>query len=101
MYCFCNFGISFAFFLNWIKNVCSKHVSLYSIVYMLRKIVHIIFFFAIRSAIPIFRILFSSGNSADLRLVRTYIEMALPGHRIEFLMSERNQVRADGNSNVS
>nr|XP_022313926.1 protein FAM135B-like isoform X7 [Crassostrea virginica] len=31
------------------------------------------------------------GNSADLRLVRTYIEMALPGHRIEFLMSERNQ----------
>ncbi|KAK3090321.1 hypothetical protein FSP39_010936 [Pinctada imbricata] len=31
------------------------------------------------------------GNSADLRLVRTYIEMALPGFRIEFLMSERNQ----------
>ena len=32
-----------------------------------------------------------SGNAADLRLVRTYIEMALPGERIEFLMSERNQ----------
>lgn len=31
------------------------------------------------------------GNSSDLRLVRTYIEMALPGHRIEFVMSERNQ----------
>nr|KAG5709617.1 hypothetical protein BaRGS_001667 [Batillaria attramentaria] len=31
------------------------------------------------------------GNSADLRLVRTYIEMALPGYRLEFLMSERNQ----------
>lgn len=37
---------------------------------------------------------FVLGNSADLRLVRTYIEMALPGHRIEFLMSERNQVGA-------
>ena len=32
-----------------------------------------------------------SGNSADLRLVRTYLEMALPGFRLEFLMSERNQ----------
>ena len=32
------------------------------------------------------------GNSADLRLVRTYLEMALPGYRLEFLMSERNQV---------
>ncbi|XP_076440351.1 protein FAM135A-like isoform X2 [Babylonia areolata] len=31
------------------------------------------------------------GNSADLRLVRTYLEMALPGFRLEFLMSERNQ----------
>ncbi|KAL5015813.1 hypothetical protein ScPMuIL_005402 [Solemya velum] len=31
------------------------------------------------------------GNSADLRLVKTYIEMALPGYRLEFLMSERNQ----------
>ncbi|KAL8596029.1 hypothetical protein ACOMHN_021069 [Nucella lapillus] len=31
------------------------------------------------------------GNSADLRLVRTYLEMALPGFRMEFLMSERNQ----------
>ncbi|CAG5123562.1 unnamed protein product, partial [Candidula unifasciata] len=31
------------------------------------------------------------GNSADLRLVRTYIEMALPGFKLEFLMSERNQ----------
>ncbi|KAJ8306008.1 hypothetical protein KUTeg_016553 [Tegillarca granosa] len=33
------------------------------------------------------------GNSADLRLVKTYLEMALPGYRIEFLMSERNQER--------
>ncbi|XP_046554635.1 protein FAM135A-like [Haliotis rubra] len=32
------------------------------------------------------------GNSADLRLVRTYIEMALPGYKLEFLMSERNQL---------
>ncbi|BFZ16348.1 hypothetical protein BsWGS_19387 [Bradybaena similaris] len=31
------------------------------------------------------------GNSADLRLVRTFIEMALPGFKLEFLMSERNQ----------
>ncbi|XP_013420772.1 protein FAM135A isoform X2 [Lingula anatina] len=31
------------------------------------------------------------GNSADLRLVRTYLEMALPGARLDFLMSERNQ----------
>lgn len=68
---------------------------------MLRKHSTYNILFTIRSAIPIFRIFFFSGNSADLRLVRTYIEMALPGHRIEFLMSERNQVRADGNSNVS
>ncbi|XP_078675526.1 protein FAM135A-like isoform X1 [Branchiostoma floridae x Branchiostoma belcheri] len=32
------------------------------------------------------------GNSADLRLVRTYLELGLPGTRMEFLMSERNQV---------
>ena len=32
-----------------------------------------------------------TGNSADLRLVKTYVEMALPGYRLEFLMSERNQ----------
>ncbi|NXN92963.1 F135A protein, partial [Rhinopomastus cyanomelas] len=31
------------------------------------------------------------GNSADLRLVKTYIELGLPGWRIDFLMSERNQ----------
>ncbi|XP_048153573.1 protein FAM135A isoform X1 [Corvus hawaiiensis] len=31
------------------------------------------------------------GNSADLRLVKTYIELGLPGGRVEFLMSERNQ----------
>lgn len=31
------------------------------------------------------------GNSADLRLLKTYMEMALPGYRLEFLMSERNQ----------
>ena len=34
----------------------------------------------------------SSGNSTDLRLVRTYLEMAVPGGRLDFLMSERNQV---------
>jgi hypothetical protein len=34
---------------------------------------------------------FLVGNSADLRLVKTYMEMALPGYRLEFLMSERNQ----------
>ena len=32
------------------------------------------------------------GNSADLRLIRTYLEMALPNARLDFLMSERNQV---------
>lgn len=31
------------------------------------------------------------GNSADLRLVRTYLELGLPGTNLEFLMSERNQ----------
>jgi pimeloyl-ACP methyl ester carboxylesterase len=31
------------------------------------------------------------GNSADLRLVRTYLELGLPGVHLEFLMSERNQ----------
>ena len=33
-----------------------------------------------------------AGNSADLRLVKTYLELGLPGCRIDFLMSERNQV---------
>jgi hypothetical protein len=32
------------------------------------------------------------GNSADLRLIKTYLEMALPGHSLDFLMSENNQV---------
>ncbi|XP_023944853.2 uncharacterized protein LOC112050742 isoform X2 [Bicyclus anynana] len=31
------------------------------------------------------------GNAADLRLVRTYLELGLPGARLDFLMSERNQ----------
>ncbi|VVC40832.1 Hypothetical protein CINCED_3A007427 [Cinara cedri] len=31
------------------------------------------------------------GNSADLRLVKTYIKLGLPGAHLEFLMSERNQ----------
>ncbi|MEQ2167983.1 hypothetical protein GOODEAATRI_009628 [Goodea atripinnis] len=35
----------------------------------------------------------SFGNSADLRLVKTFIELGLPGSRLDFLMSERNQVR--------
>lgn len=34
----------------------------------------------------------AAGNSADLRLVKTYLELGLPGARIDFLMSERNQV---------
>lgn len=40
----------------------------------------------------IFHFLHFLGNSADLRLVKTYIELGLPGGRIDFLMSERNQV---------
>ncbi|NXX67535.1 F135B protein, partial [Spizella passerina] len=32
------------------------------------------------------------GNSADLRLVKTFIELGLPGGKLDFLMSERNQV---------
>nr|XP_014349371.1 PREDICTED: protein FAM135B-like [Latimeria chalumnae] len=32
------------------------------------------------------------GNSADLRLVKTFIELGLPGGRLDFLMSEKNQV---------
>ncbi|XP_073678196.1 protein FAM135B [Garra rufa] len=31
------------------------------------------------------------GNSADLRLVKTFIELGLTGSRLDFLMSERNQ----------
>ncbi|XP_069462313.1 protein FAM135A isoform X2 [Ambystoma mexicanum] len=31
------------------------------------------------------------GNSADLRLLKTYIELGIPAGRIDFLMSERNQ----------
>ncbi|XP_076055096.1 protein FAM135A isoform X3 [Oratosquilla oratoria] len=31
------------------------------------------------------------GNSADLRLVKTYLEIGLPGANLDFLMSERNQ----------
>ncbi len=31
------------------------------------------------------------GNSADLRLVKTYLEMALPASNLDFLMSEVNQ----------
>lgn len=34
-----------------------------------------------------------AGNSADLRLVKTFIELGLPQSRLDFLMSERNQVR--------
>jgi len=33
------------------------------------------------------------GNAADLRLVKTYLEMALPASGLDFLMSEVNQVR--------
>lgn len=32
------------------------------------------------------------GNAADLRLVKTYMELGLPGAHLDFLMSERNQV---------
>mgnify|MGYP002714373989 FL=1 len=31
------------------------------------------------------------GNSADLRLVKTYLEIGLPTNNFEFLMSQRNQ----------
>lgn len=31
------------------------------------------------------------GNSADLRLVKTYLELGSPGAYLDFLMSERNQ----------
>ena len=31
------------------------------------------------------------GNSADLRLVKTYLEIALPSANLDFLMSEVNQ----------
>lgn len=33
------------------------------------------------------------GNSADLRLIKTYLEIGLPGANLDFLMSERNQVK--------
>lgn len=44
------------------------------------------------SALPLNIIFHFLGNSADLRLVKTYIELGLPGGRVDFLMSERNQV---------
>lgn len=31
------------------------------------------------------------GNSADLRLIKTYLEIALPTNNFDFLMSQRNQ----------
>ena len=31
------------------------------------------------------------GNSADLRLIKTYLELGLPASNFEFLMSQRNQ----------
>lgn len=33
-----------------------------------------------------------NGNPADLRLVRTYLELSLPGAHLDFLMSKRNRV---------
>lgn len=45
--------------------------------------------FGFRNHIDVFH---AAGNSADLRLVKTYLELGLPGARIDFLMSERNQV---------
>ena len=32
------------------------------------------------------------GNRADLRLLKTYLELGLPGEKLDFLMSESNQV---------
>ncbi|XP_040591506.1 protein FAM135B isoform X1 [Mesocricetus auratus] len=32
------------------------------------------------------------GSSADLRLVKTFIELGLPGGKLDFLMSEKNQM---------
>lgn len=37
-------------------------------------------------------VLLVSGNSQDLRLVRQYLELALPDERFEFLMSAVNEV---------
>lgn len=31
------------------------------------------------------------GNSGDLRLIKTYLELALPASRFDFLMSSANQ----------
>ncbi|GAB5584258.1 protein FAM135B isoform X1 [Prionailurus iriomotensis] len=36
--------------------------------------------------------MFSLWNSADLRLVKTFIELGLPEGKLDFLMSEKNQV---------
>ncbi|XP_022236506.1 protein FAM135A-like, partial [Limulus polyphemus] len=40
------------------------------------------------------------GNSADLRLFRTYLELGLPNVNFEFLMSERNQGETFGDFEV-
>ena len=49
---------------------------------------------AASSSFSLMKCLFSPflGNSADLRLVKTYLELGLPCSNLEFLMSERNQV---------
>ena len=41
------------------------------------------------------------GNAADLRLVRTFMQIALPTANIEFLMSDRNQVSKLGRLTIA
>lgn len=50
------------------------------------------FFFWYLNNYVLYVLLIFAGNSADLRLVKTYLELGLPGAHIDFLMSERNQV---------
>ena len=41
-----------------------------------------------------------AGNSGDLRLVRCYLELALPRANFDFLMSEVNQVISENMRSV-
>lgn len=51
----------------------------------------LVFFWYLNNYV-LYVLLIFAGNSADLRLVKTYLELGLPGAHIDFLMSERNQV---------
>lgn len=48
--------------------------------------------YAIYFSFFLLHVILGVGNSGDLRLVKCYLEMALPKGNFDFLMSEINQV---------